>query len=72
MISIITNKQVYKVKISQKDNGSNYNTWAHIFKPKEKMPIAGTMFRDNIQAKEVIEWAKGTIEMYNNQTLINL
>lgn len=69
MIAIIINKTVYTVKIGKNDNGSNCNTWAHIFRKGEKMPIAGTLFHDNTKPKEIIDWAKVKIEESTNVEL---
>jgi len=69
MITIITGGIVFKVKITIKDSDSNYNVWAHIFKPTDKMPIAGTCFNKNTKPDEVIKWAKITIEKFDRNFL---
>lgn len=61
MISIILNRKVYSVKISNKKPDDNYNFLAHLYRGNEKMPLAGTFFKKNTQSADVISWAKSTI-----------
>lgn len=65
MITIITNEITFKVKVTTKENGSNYNVWAHIYKPTDKMPIAGTSFKTNSTAQEIREWASNTLNNFD-------
>jgi len=64
MEKLTINNVDYKLKISIKQNGSNCNKWAHVFKQGEKMPIVGTSFNDKTPKPQIIEWAKGAIERY--------
>jgi hypothetical protein len=72
MENLTINDVNYKVKISIKQNGSNYNKWAHIFRQQEKMPIVGTSFNDKVPKSQIIEWAKGAIDRFTNQNCLTL
>ena len=72
MENLTINDVNYKVKISIKQNGSNCNKWAHVFKQCEKKPIVGTLFNDKVQKPQIIEWAKGAIDRFTNQNCLTL
>jgi hypothetical protein len=69
MITLISRGTTFKIKVTKKESNSNYNVWAHIFKPTDEMPIAGTSFKENTQASEIIEWAKNTLNNFDNNFL---
>lgn len=71
MIAIISRGTTFKIKLTIKDNGSNYNVWAHLFKPTDKMPIAGTCFKENTKPDEVIKWGLSILDKFNNDFLRN-
>ena len=52
----------YRIQVTKKETGSNYNLFAHLFKGEDKKsPLAGTSFNDNTTKEEFLEWGKGVI-----------
>lgn len=51
----------YSVVISKKENGTNYNQFAHILENGDT--VAGTSFRDIATKETIIDWAKNFITL---------
>lgn len=49
----------YKVTITKKETGSNYNHAVKVFAANSKMPICGTFLKNETECKE---WAKLKID----------
>lgn len=49
-------------KVKFKDTGDNYNQFVSVFKIGEKMPIAGTAFKDIDNDDDIKNWANYKIE----------
>ena len=64
MIQTIKDKTTYTVKLEQKGK-TDFNIWAYIYKPTDKMPIAGTCFNKSAKAEEIKNWAVATINNFN-------
>ena len=69
MITLISRGVAFKIKVTKRESNSNYNHWAHIFKPTDELPIAGTSFKENTKPSEIIEWAKNTLNNFDNEFL---
>lgn len=70
-ISIIKNKTVFTVELKEKKGNSNYNLWAYIYKPTDKVPIAGTCFKYDSKVEDIKKWALDTLETFDMKFLTN-
>jgi hypothetical protein len=69
MITIVKYGTTFKVDVSKKPSNTTYNTWAYIYKPTDKMPIAGTNFKDGTKTAEIKQWAINKIDSFYNDLL---
>jgi len=51
------NSFTYKVKLIERETGSNYNLFASIYKGKEKSPLFGTSFKNTSTKAQIKDWA---------------
>ena len=52
----------YKVTIEDKTGNGSHNKWVKVFKGKDKLPTAGTVFQDETKLSVILYWAEQMIK----------
>lgn len=72
MTTIQVNEDI-KVRLQTKNTGSNYNLFASVYVKGEKMPVIGTIFKENTSHSVIKIWAtENTDCLYHYERLDNL
>jgi hypothetical protein len=64
LTKIQTNAGTFRVVVNQIKGNSNYSKCVSVFHNADKRPLFGTVFNDNTNPTELIEWANKNIKPY--------